>query len=114
VVPLLHRADVITLVEGVEVEVVTGTALPQSDVVAVSRVAPRDRDVVRQSLHDVAAYPGEGGGAVLVLNCLHAAVESDGVHNVQPVAEVWGVRCEVWGATCYVWRVRWKDGSATL
>ena len=87
-VPLLHRADVITLIEGVQVEVVARAALPQSNVVAVSRVAPRNWDVVRQSLHDVASYPGEGGGAVFVFDCLHAAVEPDGVHDVQPVAGV--------------------------
>ena len=80
---LVHRAPVVPLVEGVEVEGLGGLRLPEAQEVRRAVAVAEDRHVVGDAAHDALRHPAHAVAAALVLEALRAAAQAHVVGDLR-------------------------------
>mmetsp|Transcript_65655 Transcript_65655/g.148114 ORF Transcript_65655/g.148114 Transcript_65655/m.148114 type:complete len:224 (-) Transcript_65655:661-1332(-) len=81
--PSINRISIVAFVECFEVELLGGARAPQTQIVGVVGVKPRDGVVVRHGLDDLAPHPALAPDTARISEVLDMATEAHGVHDVR-------------------------------
>ncbi len=106
---LVHRAPVVALVEGLEVEGLGGLCLPQAQEVRGAVPVAEDRRVVGDPAHDALRHPAHPVAAPLVLEALRLPAQGHVVGDLRTGRSPRGCRGR---ATCRSSRPASRRGSA--